>query len=95
MPQGAPRKVAGFRFDGTGASFQSASVERIAQIGFNVSCARAAASSLAGVKYERTADDKRQHIGLNRKAGSAMIAKIPLPLARHIAAMFSPRAAAE
>ena len=49
-------KVPGFRFDGSGKSFQSASV---------------AASKSPG-----------------RKQASAMIAKIPLPLSRHIAATF-------
>ncbi len=43
-----------------------------------------------GVEYQRTEDDKRQHIGVTRKFASAMIAKIPLPLSRHIAATFRP-----
>lgn len=95
-------KVPGFRFDGSGKSFQSASVKahaaehtglkspgiKLSEVGFNVSMARAIASDLKGAKYERTAEDKRQHIGINRKAASAMIAKIPLPLSRHVAATY-------
>lgn len=63
---------------------------KLAEVGFNVSMAREVAAGLKGAKYERTAEDKRQHIGVNRKAASAMIAKIPLPLSRHIAATFRP-----
>jgi hypothetical protein len=43
-----------------------------------------------GAQYRRTADDKRQHIGKTRKFASAMIAKIPAPLARHIARVYRP-----
>lgn len=111
-------KVPSFRFDGSGRSFQTASVRRtdpgkgarftscdcgieaegikrpglkLSEVGFNVSMARDVAASLNGAKYERTAEDKRQHIGINRKAASAMIAKIPLPLSRWIARSFHPR----
>ena len=69
-------KVAGFRFDGSGGSFQSASVKQH--------------GSGAGAEYLRTEDDKRQHIGVSRKFASAMIAKIPLPLSRHIARCYRP-----
>ena len=61
---------------------------KLREVGFNVSMAREVAADLKGAKYERSAEDKRQHIGINRKAASAMIAKIPLPLSRHIAATF-------
>jgi len=130
-------KVPSFRFDGSGRSFQTASVRRadvgkgarftsrdcgveasgiknggdwfgsgadcslqrrysgtkrpgikLREVGFNVSMAREVAADLKGAKYERSAEDKRQHIGINRKAASAMIAKIPLPLSRHIGATF-------
>lgn len=114
-------KVPGFRFDGSGGSFQSASVAhsgtknggdwfgsgadcslqrrhsgtkrpgiKLSEVGFNVSMAREISPALRGAKYERTEEDKRQHIGINRKAASAMIAKIPLPLSRHIARTFKP-----
>lgn len=104
MPMTAARKVPGFRFDGSGKSFQTASVRhhsagdgtkrpgiKLSEIGFNVSMAREVAAGLKGTKYKRTADDKRQHIGINRKAASAMIAKIPPVLACHIAAICKPR----
>jgi hypothetical protein len=115
------QKVPGFRFDGSGKSFQSASVAehgiknggdwfgsgadcslqrrysgtkqpgiKLSEVGFNVSMARAVADELKGAKYARSDEDKRQHIGINRKAASAMIAKIPAPLARHIAQVFRP-----
>ncbi len=77
------RKVPGFRFDGHGKSFQSASVE------------------LAGIKNKDHDGYERDHPaafgwkaprtssgGKPRKMASAMIAKIPLPLSRHIAATF-------
>ena len=48
-----------------------------------------------GAAYARTAEDKRQHIGIKRKFASAMIAKIPTPLARHIGATYYPRAVTE
>jgi hypothetical protein len=78
-------KVPGFRFDGSGASFQTASVGiNLSEIGFNVANAREFGHMVEGAEYRRTADDKRQHIGKARKFASAMIAKIPQPLARHI-----------
>jgi len=104
-------KVPSFRFDGSGKSFQSASVRRTAvgngvrftsrdcglengrkmpgielgEIGFNVAAARQYSHMVEGVKIERSDEDKRHHIGTKRKFASAMIAKIPEPLARHIA----------
>jgi hypothetical protein len=111
-------KVAGFRFDGSGGSFQSASVKQcgsgaawwdnalderrkaatalmrggtkrpginLSEVGFNVANAREFGHMVEGAEYLRTEDDKRQHIGVSRKFASAMIAKIPLPLSRHIA----------
>jgi len=79
-----PHKVPGFRFDGSGRSFQSASVE--------------------GLKHKDSDGYERSHpnaFGWNaplttsgnisaRKAASAMIAKIPEALARHIARSFKP-----
>lgn len=62
-------KVPGFRFDGSGGSFQSASV---------------AIKNTGGSWFKSPA----------RKAASAMIAKIPLPLSRWIAATFANRRAA-
>lgn len=100
-------KVPGFRFDGSGKSFQSASVE---------------ASSIKGVPHRTKGHwtNPAEHEGIKqsgisgprdngkgdlwfqdgaarhgsksmrRKMASAMIAKIPLPLSRHIAATFKP-----
>ena len=121
MPQAVKAwKVPAFRFDGSGRSFQTASVRRtdlgkgarftsrdcgderrradglkrpgikLSEVGFNVSMASEIAPALKGARYERTEEDKRQHIGINRKAASAMIAKIPEPLCRHIAAVYRP-----
>jgi hypothetical protein len=61
-------KVAGFRFDGNGGSFQTASVE---------------ATKSMGVFGPEDHHPKRRF-------ASAMIAKIPLPLSRYIAATFRP-----
>jgi hypothetical protein len=63
---------------------------KLSEVGFNVANALEFAHMVEGVKIVRTADDKRQHIGTSRKFASAMIAKIPLPLSRYIAATFRP-----
>ncbi len=62
----------------------------LSAVGFNVANAREFGPLVEGAAYRRTADDKRQRIGLKRKAASAMIAKIPLPLARHIGEICHP-----
>jgi hypothetical protein len=115
-PTKRAQKVPGFRFDGSGRSFQSASVDgvknggrlfpndaadrrldldgrknpgiELGSIGFNVASAHKFGHMVEGVKMVRSADDKRQHIGVKRKFASAMIAKIPLELARHIGAVY-------
>lgn len=78
-------KVPGFRFDGSGKSFQTASVSE--------TDIKSPGNSKGGWfgKYQsgqhgRSASSKSPA----RKAASAMIAKIPLPLSRHIAATFRP-----
>ncbi len=74
------RKLPGFRFDGSGRSFQSVSVEGTKNgndwfgSGDNCSLQRRAGSKSSA-----------------RKFASAMIAKIPETLARHIAVTFHPR----
>lgn len=109
-------KVPSFRFDGSGRSFQTASVRRtdpgkgarftsrdcgverglknpgieLADIGFNVASAQKFGHMVEGVKIKRSDKDKRDHIGAKRKFAAAMIAKIPLPLSRHIAATYLP-----
>jgi hypothetical protein len=74
-------KVPGFRFDGSGRSFQSASVEH--SNGIKNACnwwsdGTGNLSATTGSKSKA------------RKAASAAIAKIPLPLARHIAKVYKP-----
>ena len=114
-------KVPGFRFDGSGKSFQSASVEgvkqrgsghawfdkalderrknpdgrkqpgiKLSEVGFNVANAHTFGGMVEGVKIVRSDRDKRDHIGTKRKFASAMIAKIPEPLSRHIARTYLP-----
>jgi len=62
----------------------------LSEVGFNVAAARMIDTSQKPDGYRRTADDARQHIGFSRKAASAQIAKIPLPLSQHIARVFKP-----
>ena len=70
------RKLPGFRFDGSGRSFQSASVDGVKQGGDWFNQSQPSMSRLYGSKSPQ------------RKMASAMIAKIPLPLSRHIAAVY-------
>lgn len=81
----AGQKVPGFRFDGSGRSFQSASV------------AETKSAKESGGWFN---DYKGEHcVGISRtgskssarKQASAQIAKIPFELARHIASVFKPR----
>lgn len=60
----------------------------LSDVGFNVANALEFAHMVDGVKIKRSEKDRRDHIGTTRKFASAMIAKIPLPLSRHIAATF-------
>ncbi len=112
-------KVPGFRFDGSGRSFQTASVEEsgIKAPGMNWSDRTLRGQDFTRVAGKRAARDGIKQAGIGgernngkgdawfqdgaaphgskspaRKAASAMIAKIPLPLSRHIAATY--RAAA-
>ena len=107
-------KVPGFRFDGSGRSFQTASVEQGKKVpglnwsaygqpgykpkGFNVTAAQRYRDE-AGTKNGKdwfgsgeNCSQQRRHGSKSdsRKAASAMIAKIPLPLSRHIAATYRP-----
>jgi hypothetical protein len=125
-------KVPGFRFDGSGKSFQSASVEQTGQkgrgiphirdgaphtkhlinpaenvpksAGFNVTAAQRYRGGLSDGVKARDADgyDRNYPAAFgwkaprtspksdSRKAASALIAKIPLTLSRHIAAVYRP-----
>jgi hypothetical protein len=82
--RGAGQKVSGFRFDGSGRSFQSAAVaemhadrdsEGVKQHG-------------SGAEWWRTGNGALPSSSPRRKAASAQIAKIPFPLASHIARIF-------
>jgi hypothetical protein len=137
------RKVPGFRFDGSGGSFQTASVEttghksqgmnwsdrtingqdftriagRQAAGTANGTIGRLHMDGIKGVPHRtaghwtnpaehesgtkhpetghawyRTGPGRFPSSSPRRKAASAMIARIPLPLARHIAAVFRPEA---
>jgi hypothetical protein len=80
-------KVPGFRFDGRGVSFQSASVRE------HIKNPRHA-NQRDGHSHTRHLTNPDEHrgpkMGINRKGAAAMIAKIPEPLARHIGATFRP-----
>jgi hypothetical protein len=74
-------KVPGFRFDGSGGSFQTASVELVGIKG-SVGSERRHPNAL-GWKIPSTSSHSPA-----RKQASAEIAKIPFPLARHIASVY-------
>ena len=76
-------KVPGFRFDGSGRSFQTASVDKTVGVKQHKSGRAwfADPDSISG------STSSKSH---TRKAASAAIARIPFPLARHIAAYWKP-----
>ena len=81
MPKTANgQKVPGFQFDDSGRSFQTAS---IAESG----------TKIGGDWFSDPTSTCRKHGSKSpaRKMASAMIAKIPLPLSRHIAVTFKPK----
>jgi hypothetical protein len=112
MPMTLARKVAGFRFDGSGGSFQTAAVEHTKNTGgswFNIGSPGQKVVNqnpvhrltTEGVKLKDQDGYELSHPnafgwkmprtsskGTARKAASAMIAKIPLPLSRHIGRTF-------
>jgi len=79
------RKNPGFRFDGSGRSFQSESVERHVQEGRKGDGGTWFHEYVPG-KGPRALSSQSSA----RKAASAKIAKIPLPLSRHIARVYHP-----
>jgi C-5 cytosine-specific DNA methylase len=100
------QKVPGFRFDGSGKSFQTASVEGVKVGGLDWSKHGQPGYRDGPGKYFRDSAIKQGGDWFStpgsiskttgskspqRKAASAMIAKIPLPLARWIAAVNYPR----
>lgn len=76
------RKVPGFRFDGPGKSFQSASVER--GIKGSTGYDRDHPNAFGWKNPDTSRNSPR------RKAASAMIAKIPFALSSHVARTFKP-----
>ena len=99
------QKVPGFRFDGSGKSFQSASVAHVkvpSEVGRRTDPGKGARFTSRDCGIEGTKNGKdwfgsgedcsaqRRHGSKSsrRKMASAMIAKIPLPLSRHIGATF-------
>lgn len=80
MPPSRHVKVRPFRFDGNGGSFQTAAVNQFKGM-------KMASKADYGGPY----DPRRFASGTSaRKFASAMIAKIPLPLSQHIAAVYRP-----
>lgn len=114
MPMAKAIKVPGFRFDGSGGSFQTASVEgtKVGGIDFNgYGTLGYKAQAFNTTAQQRVMDgikcggdwfnDAQPSISRMtsskskaRKFASAMIAKIPLPLSRHIAAYWMPQGVA-
>jgi hypothetical protein len=106
-------KVPGFRFDGSGRSFQSASVDGLkvpSEKGRRTDVGKGARFTSRDCGADVAEGRKGAGAGAEwfdqnlcqlpskspaRKMASAMIAKIPLPLSRHIAAAFKPSAEAE
>jgi len=94
------QKVPGFRFDGSGRSFQTASVEGIKGVPHRTKGHWTNPAEHEGVKIGGDWFGDPQSLSRygsksnSRKAASAMIAKIPLPLSRHIAAVYHPMRAA-
>lgn len=81
------RKVPGFRFDGSGKSFQTASVEGVKmrdQDGYE----RDHPAAFGWKSLRTSSGDKK-----GRQFASAMIAKIPMPLGQFIGATFRPQIA--
>jgi hypothetical protein len=63
---------------------------RLSENGFAIPVARSVDKSQKPADFALTDNDRRLHLSYSRRAASAMIAKIPLPLARHIARAWYP-----
>lgn len=59
------------------------------EVGFNVAASRTIDPASKPKGFRLSKEDQRQHRHFTRKAASAQIAKIPFPLARHIAHCFA------
>jgi len=109
MPPAAnPAKVPGFRFDGSGGSFQTPSVDATGRKsrGLNWSDRSKRGQDFTRIAGRQAAEGRKgtgtgaewfdgnlcqfSSKSSARKAASAMIAKIPEPLSRHIAQVFLP-----
>jgi hypothetical protein len=84
------RKVPGFRFDGSGRSFQTAAVVSEGRKARDANGYERDHPKPFGWKLPRTSSDAVSA----RKAASAKIAKIPFALAAHVARVYLPREAA-
>lgn len=99
-------KVPSFRFDGSRRPFQSAAVQQTRRTApgngarfTSRDCGVDAAGIKNGKDWFSSGDncsEQRKHSSksINRKAASAKIAKIPLPLSQYIARTYKPRAGA-
>jgi hypothetical protein len=90
------RKNPGFRFDGSGKSFQSESVHRHVE-GVKVAALDGGRRTDKGKGARFTSRDcgvEGQKTPGARKAAAAKIAKIPFALSSHIARVYHPRRAA-
>lgn len=85
-------KVPGFRFDGSGKSFQTAAVDGQKQMDIHLSYRDLKEGIKQGGDRFNASQPSISRLysskSPQRKMASAMIAKIPLPLSRHIAAHF-------
>ena len=84
------QKVPGFRFDGSGKAFQTASVEGTKTVGHVNK--RDGHSHTRHLRNQAESDGAAKHGSKSnaRKAASAVIAKIPLTLSTHIAKVYHP-----
>lgn len=91
------QKVPGFRFDGSGKSFQTAAVEGQKQMNIHLSYADLKDGIKQGGDWFNASQPSMSRLygskSPQRKMASAMIAKIPLPLSRYIGATFRPQIA--
>src|SRR5690606_35012626 len=97
------QKNPGFRFDGSGRSFQTESVKNTGGSWFNIGSpgqkvtgqnpdGRKAKGDWFGSGDNCSPQRRVASRSPKRKFASAMIAKIPLPLSRHIARAWHPQA---
>jgi len=86
-----PSKIPGFRFDGSGKSFQSESVAAAQRYREGVKTAQDSEGGYGGnFGWDNTPLRRGNSRSDSRKAASALIAKIPFVLAQHIARSFKP-----